>query len=90
MIINLFCNAEEAGKVADKYSGKYSKNTCKSEYFGTLAKEYFSSIFQKYSENTHEKLAENTLKIHEKLYRETPYYMLHQVILIIIKRNDIF
>jgi hypothetical protein len=72
MIINLFCNAREAGKVAEKYSGKYSKNTCKSEYFGALAKEYFLSIFQKYSENTREKLAENTPKIREKLHRETP------------------
>jgi hypothetical protein len=74
MITNLFCNAGEAGKVTKKYSGKYSENTCKSEYFDTLAKEYFSSIFRKYSENTGEKLTENTLKIHEKIHCETPYY----------------
>jgi hypothetical protein len=72
MITNLFCNAGEAGKVAKKYSGKYSKNTCKSKYFGALAKEYFLSIFQKYSKNTHEKITENTLKIHKKSHHETP------------------
>jgi hypothetical protein len=41
MITNLSCNAREAGKATEKYSGKYSENTCKSKYLVALAKEFF-------------------------------------------------